>query len=68
MCGKAIGNGWINGQNREKNLFRDTGSKITLYIYLKAIMAIVYLKSTGLEQWFGEKKMGLEMLIHGKRT
>lgn len=48
-CGKAVGNGWISGQNREKNFFRDTSNKITLYIYLKAIMAMVYLKSTGLE-------------------
>lgn len=57
-CGKAVGNGWISGQNREKNFFRDTGSKITSYIYLKAIMAMVYLRSTGLELWFEKKING----------
>lgn len=55
-CGKAVGNGWISGQNREENFFRDRGSKIILYTYLKAIMAMVYLKSTGLELWFKKKK------------
>lgn len=39
----------------EGNFFRDTGSKITLYTYLKAIMAVVYLKSTGLELQFKKK-------------
>lgn len=32
-----------------KNFFRDTGSNITLYINVKAVMAMVCLKSTGLE-------------------
>lgn len=67
-CGKAVGNGWSSGQNREKNFFRDTGSKTTLYIYLKAIMAVVYLKTTGLESWFEKKKTkwGLKYLHMAK--
>lgn len=33
---KVVGKGWISGQNREENFFRDTDSKITSYILFKS--------------------------------